>query len=161
MRRREAGITLVEVSAAVTMVGVVIALLIPAMSRGSRLDKILECRGHFKALHQAQEKAPAPGAKEYGRAYWARLAGGPAPLVTADALRCPFVEAPDAVPPHYLGPAGDVSKLEAKDPLGSDFDRNHSEDGKQGGNVLLKSGEVVTDHTGVWASATRFGKCRP
>lgn len=161
MRRRQAGITLVEVAAAVTLAGVVVAILIPAMARSSRLDKVLACRANLKTLHQAQEKAPQPGAKDYGRAYWERLAAGASPLVSPETLRCPLVHHADAPPCHYFGPPGDVSKIDAKDPIGCDMEHNHSDDGKEGGNVLLKSGEVVTDHSGVWATAVRFGKCRP
>ncbi|MBI3856019.1 MAG: type II secretion system protein [Planctomycetes bacterium] len=162
MRRRDDGITLVEVTAAITIVGIVIALIVPAISRGSRLDRLLECRGHLKTLHEAQAKAPQPGAKEYGRAYWERLTKTSPPLVSAETIRCPFVEAPEAPPCHYFGPPPvDLSTLDAKAPLGCDMELSHSEDGKEGGNVLLKSGEVVTDHSGIWGSAVRQGKCRP
>ena len=67
----------------------------------------------------------------------------------------------DAPPCHYYGPAGDLSKYDDKDPIGCDMERNHSDDGKQGGNVLLRSGAVTTDHTGIWGTAMRSGKCRP
>jgi hypothetical protein len=161
MRRRDAGITLVEVTAAVTVAGIVLALLLPAMARSSRVNDVLACRGHLKTLYEAQLKAPAPGPKEYGRAYWQRLATSTPPLVSAETLRCPLVDVPDAPPVHYCGPAGDLSKYGEKDPIGCDFEHNHSDDGKQGGNVLLKSGAVATDHTGIWGTALRSGKCRP
>lgn len=161
MRRRDAGITLVEVTAAVTVVGIVVALLVPAMARSSRVHDVIACRGHLKTLHDARLQAPPPGPKDYGRAYWQRLSTSTPPLVTADVLQCPLVDEPDAGPVHYYGPSGDVSKYGEKDPIGCDFDRNHSDDGKQGGNVLLKSGAVMTDHTGIWGTALRSGKCRP
>jgi hypothetical protein len=161
MRRRDAGITLVEATAAITLVGIVLALLVPAFSHSSRIDDVMTCRAHLKTLYDAQVKAPAPGPKEFGRAYWLRLAQSSPPLVTADALRCPFVVAPDAPPCHYYGPAEEVSKRADKDPIGCDMEHNHGEDGKKGGNILLKSGEVKTDHTGIWGTAIRSGKCRP
>ncbi|HLY75954.1 MAG TPA: hypothetical protein VKU80_17675, partial [Planctomycetota bacterium] len=83
------------------------------------------------------------------------------PLVTPVVLKCPFVDAPNAPFCQYYGPSGEIEKLEAKDPIGSDMDQNHSEDRKQGGNLLLKSGEVVTDHTSLWASTIQMGKVRP
>lgn len=159
MRRRDAGITIVEVTAAITIVGIVIALLVPAWVRSARFDKVLGCQGNLRTLHQA--KAAPPGPDEFGGAYWVRLTKTSPPLVAADALRCPLFQLPDAPACQYLGPAADPSKLDAKDPLGSDLEHNHSSDGKQGGNVLLNSGEVVTDHTGIWGGATRSGKCRP
>jgi len=161
MRRRDAGITLVEVTAAVTIVGIVVALLVPAMARSSRINDVIACRGHLKTLYEAQAKAPAPGPKEFGRAYWERLAAANPPLVSAETLKCPLVDAPDAPACQYYGPAEEITKRVDKDPIGCDLDYNHSEDGKQGGNVLLKSGAVVTDHTGDWSTARRSGKCRP
>lgn len=160
MRRRDAGITLVEVTAAVTVVGIILALLIPAISRGSRLEKIMRCRDHLKTMHAAQLKAPAD-ARFLGSAYWMRLAKSDPPLIQPEFLRCPLVDAPEQLVCHYMGPASNPAELKDKDPLGCDYPQNHSDDGKQGGNVLLKSGEVVTDHTGVWAGAGRQGKCRP
>src|SRR6185503_18568626 len=128
MRRRDAGMTLVEVTAAITIVGIILALLIPAFARSSRINDVLACRGHLKTLYEAQLKAPAPGPKEFGRAYWERLATSTPPLVTRDALRCPLVDAPDAPPCHYYGTAGDLSRYADKDPIGCDMDRNHSDD---------------------------------
>jgi hypothetical protein len=157
--RRDAGITIVEVTAAVTIVGIVIAILIPAWNHSARYDQVLACQANLKSLYQASQKAPS--SDELGGAYWVRLTKTSPPLVDASTLRCPFVTAANAPPCHYLGPAQHPDKLDAKDPLGSDFERNHSDDVKQGGNVLLKSGEVVTDHTGIWGGATRQGKCRP
>jgi hypothetical protein len=66
--------------------------------------------------------------------------------------------------PQRLGTSletGLPAKLDAKDPIGCDQPLSHSENGGQGGNILLKSGEVVTDHTGIWFGAARSGKCRP
>jgi hypothetical protein len=159
MRRRDSGVTLVEIAAAVTMLGIVVALLVPTFVRSSRLEKVLACQGHFRTLHQADQKAPAPDARQVGGLYWMRLATAKPPLVEPDVLLCPLVEEKAAC--HYLGPIADPATLDAKHPIGSDSDRNHSDDGKQGGNVLLKSGEVVTDHSGIWAAAVRQGKCRP
>ena len=150
-----------EIVAGITILGIVTSLLVPAFLHGSRHNKILACEAHLQTLHRAQAAAPAAGPLDIGRAYWTRLTKSTPPLVTAEVLRCPFVEAPDAPACQYFGPAGAVSKLDPKDPIGCDMELNHSEDGKQGGNVLLKSGEVVTDHTGVWGSAARAGKCRP
>jgi type II secretory pathway pseudopilin PulG len=84
MRRRDAGlahrslgeggITLVEGTAAITIVGIVLALLVPAFTHSARIRQVIVCRGHLKTLYEAQLKAPAPGPKEFGRAYWERLA---------------------------------------------------------------------------------------
>ena len=157
----EGGVTIVEVTAAITIVGIVISLLIPACSRSARFDKVLACQGNLKSLHQAQRKAAPPGPDEFGSAYWVRLTKTSPPLVAASALRCPLQGAPESPACHYLGPSKDPAGADAKDPIGCDLPHNHSADEKQGGNVLMKSGEVVTDHTGIWGGALRQGKCRP
>jgi type II secretory pathway pseudopilin PulG len=159
--RRDAGITIVEVAAAMTIVGIVVALVIPAWTRSSRFEQVLECQARLKALHAASLKAPAPAADQVGGAYWVRLTKTTPPLLDESALRCPLVHDPAAPACHYLGPATDPAKADAKDPIGSDRIFNHSSDEKQGGNVLLKNGSVVTDHTGTWGAAVRHGKCRP
>jgi hypothetical protein len=161
MRRRDAGITLVEATAAITLVGIVVALLVPAFTHSARTQQVIVCRGHLKTLYEAQLKAPPASPKEFGRAYWMRLAQSTPPAVTQDALRCPLVGSPDAPPCQYLGPVEDVSKRADKDPIGCDMERNHSDDSKKGGNILLKNGEVRTDHMGIWSTAIRTGKCRP
>jgi len=161
MRRRDAGITLVEVAAGVTLVGIVVALLVPAMSRSARFQRVLECEGHLKAMYVAASKAPTPGPKEIGSAYWTRLTETTPPLLSKETLRCPLVDTADPAASHYLGPCEDPAKAGAKEPIGCDQEHNHSDDGNEGGNVLLKSGEVVTVRIGVWFSATRHGKCRP
>ena len=161
MSRRDAGITLVEVAAAVTLLGIVVALIVPSIARSSRFQKVLACEANLRLLHGAQTNYYKPGMKERGQEYWTRLADQTPPLVSADALHCPFVTGAGTRRCHYLGPVAEPFKLEAKDPLGCDLEDNHSDDGKEGGNVLLKSGEVVTDRTGLWNSAARQGKCRP
>jgi hypothetical protein len=161
MRRREAGITLVEILAAVTIVGILLALLIPVHAKAARYQTLKVCQDHLHTLYQAQAQAPPTKTQEVGRAYWVRLTQLTPPLATPDVLKCPFVEDPQAPFCQYLGPSGEINKLEPKDPIGCDMDQNHSEDRKQGGNLLLKSGEVVTDHTNLWATTVQMGKCRP
>jgi len=161
MSRRQAGITLVEIMAAATIVAILLALLIPIQARAARYDKLKKCQDHLHTMYEAQSKAPPTKTQEIGRAYWVRLTQTTPPLLAPDVLKCPFVEEPNAPFCQYYGPSGDISKLEAKDPIGCDMDQNHSEDRKQGGNLLLKSGDVVTDHTSLWATTIQMGRVRP
>jgi hypothetical protein len=161
MRRRDAGITIVEVAAAVTLLAIAVALVVPAWHRSARFQKVLACQENLRALYQARSKAPPPGVNDLGSAYWVRLTKTSPPLVAAETLRCPLLHLPEAPACQYFGPASDPAKLDAKDPIGCDLPPSHSDDGSQGGNVLLNSGEVVTDHTGIWLGSTRGGKCRP
>ena len=159
--RGEGGITLVEVAAAVTLAGIVIALLVPALLRGARFQRVLECEGHLRTMYGAQSKAPPPGPQELGSAYWIRLTQTTPALLSKETLRCPLADSGDSAASHYMGPCEDPTKAGAKEPIGCDLEHNHSEDGREGGNVLLKSGEVLTDRSGVWFSALRQSKCRP
>ncbi len=161
MRRRDAGITLVEISAAVVVIVIIVAILVPVMTRAGRLERLQACQGHLRTMFDAQAKAPPSPTQETGRAYWVRLTQTQPPLLDPSALKCPFVETPDAAFCQYYGPMVDVSKAEPKDAIGCDMPGNHSDDGKQGGNVLLKSGAIVTDHTGAWASAIGGRQCGP
>jgi hypothetical protein len=161
MSRRDTGITLVEVAAAVTLAGIVIALLVPVISRSARFQRVLECEGHLHAMYVAQSKAPPPDATQTGSAYWTRLTQTNPPLLPKETLRCPLSDTAGAPASDYLGPCEDPAKAGAKEPIGCDREYNHSDDGREGGNVLLKSGDVVTDRSGVWVSAIRQNKCRP
>jgi len=153
--------TLVEISAAVVIVAIVVSILTPVLVRAGRLERLQACQGHLHAMYEAQAKAPPAPTQEVGRAYWVRLTQTKPPLIDPSILKCPFVEGPDVPFCQYYGPAGDISKVDPKDPIGSDMVSNHSEDGKQGGNVLLKSGSVVTDHTGAWGRAIGDRKVSP
>ncbi|HVR84537.1 MAG TPA: prepilin-type N-terminal cleavage/methylation domain-containing protein [Planctomycetota bacterium] len=161
MRRLQAGITLVEVLAAATILAIVLALLIPVQAKARRYDDLMKCQDHLHTLYEAQSKAPPTKVQETGRAYWVRLTQTTPPLVAPDVLKCPFVEGPDAPFCQYYGPSGDVVKMDPKDPIGADMDQNHSADRKQGGNILLKSGEVVIDHASLWATMIQMGQVRP
>lgn len=162
MRRHDAGITLAEILVAVTVVAILLALLVPIQARAARYKTVMECQEHLHAMNRALAQAPPDKNQEIGRAYWVRLTRLTPPLLAPDALKCPFVgSAPDAPFCQYLGPAGDVDKLPANAPIGCDMDTNHSEDRRQGGNLLLKNGEVVNDNTALWATTVQTGKCRP
>jgi len=161
MRRRDAGITLVEVAAGITVLGVVVALVIPAMVHSARFKKVLVCNEQLHQMYLSRSKLPASTPQELGSAYWKRLTETNPPLLTTGAMHCPLVDSPNAPGITYLGPSDDLAKYDAKDPIGSDWVSNHSENGREGGNILLKSGEVITDRSGIWSNAVRAGKCRP
>lgn len=161
MPSRERGLTLVEVLVLVLALLIVVVLVLPAIGQVSRRDKVARCIGNLQALHRAQASAEPPGAR-LGFDYWLRLRNATPPLIGPEALRCPLVDRPDAPECQYQGPRGDPAALQGVHPIGCDLEVNHSPDMKQGGNVLLKSGEVVTEKGdgGLWAD-TRTKYCRP
>lgn len=152
---RRAGFTLVELLAAGMAVLVAVCLFVPVLTAGSRSARIEDCASRLKTLHQAA--ASLPGEAPAGRAYWTRLVPG---KVEAGKLRCPLADEHPLEDSDYLGPAKTEGKFDGEHPLGCDVSTNHSPDGKQGGNVLLRSGRVVTDHTLLWRSAIH-GDCKP
>lgn len=159
--RRDSGIALVEIVAVVVVLITLVAILIPVFGNAARLEKLQACEAHLHAMFEAQAKAPPNPMQETGRAYWVRLTRAQPPLLDASLLKCPFVDAEDAPYCQYYGPAGEILKYDEKDPIGCDIETNHSPNGRQGGNVLLKSGVVVTDHMGPWGSAISGRKCSP
>src|SRR5207248_3889377 len=74
MSRRDAGITLVEVAAAVTLLGIVVALVVPCIARSSRFQKVQACEANLRTLYSVQAKDYKPDMKERGQEYWTRLA---------------------------------------------------------------------------------------
>ena len=153
------GFTLAELLAAISILLMVATILVPSLRRATRHSKVEVCAGHLKTLHKAA--AGAPASPELGGKYWVRLTQTQPPRVSPDVLLCPLVEEAEFADLPYMGPGADPSQAAPGDPIGCDVPTAHSRNGKEGGNVLLKSGEVVTDHTGLWSSASRTGKGRP
>lgn len=151
--RRNGGFTLVEWLAGAMAVVMVLALVVPVLVRASRQNQVLRCRTNLRTLHQGQAAAPK-GSAPLGKAFWTRLEA-------KEFLRCPLAPKPGDAGCDYLGPAADPAGLGEKEPLGCDDFENHGTQGQEGGNVLLKSGEVHTDQLHLWSSAVRGGKCRP
>lgn len=152
---RRAGITLVELLAAGMVVLVAACIFVPVLTAGSRRARIEDCASRLKLLYQAA--ASLPGEAPAGRAYWTRLSPS---KVAPESLRCPLADEHPLPDSDYLGPAKAEGKLEGDLPLGCDVPSNHSPEGIQGGNVILRSGRVVTDHTNLWRAAVH-GDCKP
>jgi hypothetical protein len=152
-RLRERGLTLVEWLVGIVAVLMVAGLLIPAGIRAARQEKVLACKSHLRGLYQASAAA-AKESVPLGKAYWIRLN-------SPGLLRCPLVANSAAARCDYLGPSADPAGLDAKVPIGCDEPDNHGEGGREGGNVLMKSGEVHTDAFQLWGAALQEGHCRP
>ncbi len=158
------GITLVEIVVAVVALAVLAMLFLPPLARALRHKKVEACAANLRTLHRAQAEYAArhPAAPSgMGRAFWTRLSGENPPLVDDSVYACPVYGAPKRNKCQYLGPGGDAARLLETDPLGCDEIFNHSPNGREGGNVLLKSGAVRTDNEGFWRSCIHEGKCRP
>ncbi len=164
---RRAGRTLVEYLVALVIIAIAAALFIPTYFRSLRQDKIDRCAGNLRRLHRAQQellsRSPPP-VSVTGKAYWLRLSQGTSPILDSpggEVYRCPLLGRGNAGECQYLGPAVDPSTLKDADPLGCDEPFNHSPNDREGGNVLLKSGEVRTGATDLWRAATSGRRCSP
>lgn len=141
--RSTSGMTLAGILVILSAAILLLALLIPLRSFSERHERLLECRGRLQALHRAQaDDRAATASPPLGAAYWARLAAPPLSLVDAATLRCPLHSLER--PCDYRGPARPPAGLPAAAALGSDDSINHDVHGRMGGNVLRKSGDVVT-----------------
>ncbi len=162
------GFTLVELLMTIVLAAVVIALLTPAMARGARQSKIEACAANLKAMHEAQSSgyaASTVAAPELGKAYWEKLLKASPPLLQPKTLACPLVHHEEGVPAvQYYGPNVNPKSMTTDDPIGCDLESNHSDHGREGGNILLRSGAVVNDNNhldgGLWGGALRRW-CRP
>lgn len=153
-------LTLVEWILLVVLALTGLTIALPAMARANRYDKLAGCRDRLKTMFQASQAAP-PAPDALGSAYWTRL------NLPAGTLRCPFIPEEHPRTCDYLGPSSDPVALGPQAPLGCDFADNHGEHGREGGNVLYKSGEVKTlfpieagNWVDPWREATHH-KCRP
>ncbi len=140
------------------VLAVAVAMAVPAFSRASRHEKVQLCAGNLKGLHSAWSSLPKPVA-ERGRGFWAAVAKAAPTLVTPRTLQCPFTEHVNPPPVQYLGPSTDPATMGGDGLLGCDEYLNHHPRGREGGNILRKSGRVVTDAGDLWRKATLEGGC--
>ena len=150
--------TLAEILVGIVLVIILFVLFIPALSRASRQDKIQACAGNLGLLHKARQSASLPF--HPGSKYWTDLPG-----VDASALHCPLRDPHEPLPVDYWGPSEDPSGRSEDEPIGCDAPDNHSHSGREGSNILLKSGRVVLDNRhgpdSLFGAAVRMGRCIP
>jgi prepilin-type N-terminal cleavage/methylation domain-containing protein len=148
-RRRDRGLTAIELMVVIVVIGIAAAVTVPAILRGSRNDLLVRCESNLRALGRADADARAKGhpPQGAGRAYWASLVQPEQAAMTV----CPL-----SGHSHYRGPKGDFSQLPPNAPIGADAPGSHG--AGQGGFVLLKSGEVraVREGDRLWQDAAHL-----
>ncbi|HTF56978.1 MAG TPA: prepilin-type N-terminal cleavage/methylation domain-containing protein [Planctomycetota bacterium] len=135
MARHDRGFTMVELLVVIIVVGLGLALTLPALLRGQRNDRLAKCEARLRALWEAEAAYRAragnvPTAR--GSAYWAEILG---PGADPEAPVCPL-----SGHDRYRGPAGDPSRLPPFAPIGGDRPGSHG--AGEGGFLLLRNGEV-------------------
>ena len=142
------GFTLVELLVVIVIIGILMALLLPAIAKAIREARVRTCgsnlRQLYSMLHIYASKNKGFWPNEQGEAFWLKFQTTTPPLIDpsmADLYFCPMLgEIRGVGATDYRGPRGRVVDLGDGDPLGADKPGNHGRD--EGGNVIRLSGDV-------------------
>ncbi len=147
-RRRRAGFTLVELLVVIVIIGILAALLLPAIAHAIFRARVTDCANHQSQLYKLGTTYSAAHRGKWpafqGEELWIQFPKLTPPLIEGDQIEllfCPVKgEEPMGDATDYRGPACAVHKVQTADPLGADKAGNHGY--KYGGNVLRLDGGV-------------------